>query len=94
VNNLEAFLEPLFAYFKQDRQPEEGFGDFCDRVGFEALHQFADTYTALPSEAKDQRRRVTLSSSVYEQLKQVAADRDKSMKEIVESAIAKYLASS
>ncbi len=45
--DLETTLEPLFVYFKQERklQPEpESFGDFCHRVGFEALRQFAASY--------------------------------------------------
>lgn len=92
AKNLESFLEPLFVYFKQDRKPEEGFGDFCDRIGFESLQQFSDSYipTDIPP-SKDQRRRVTLSTSMYDKLKQAAADRGKSMKEIVEAAIAEHL---
>jgi sulfite reductase (ferredoxin) len=33
AHDLESFLEPIFVYFKQDRQAGESFGDFCDRVG-------------------------------------------------------------
>jgi sulfite reductase (ferredoxin) len=47
LQKLEAALEPLFVYFKQERQHQrkiESFGDFCNRVGLEALHQFAATY--------------------------------------------------
>jgi sulfite reductase (ferredoxin) len=56
VNDLEAFLEPVFVYFKQNRQPGEGLGDFCDRVGMEAIRQFASTYelgTVTPAEQHD-----------------------------------------
>jgi sulfite reductase (ferredoxin) len=42
--DLESFLEPIFVYFKQDRKPEESFGDFCDRVGFDAIREFTVTY--------------------------------------------------
>ncbi|MEM9540967.1 MAG: sulfite reductase, ferredoxin dependent [Cyanobacteria bacterium P01_E01_bin.42] len=42
--NLEAFLEPLFVYFREDRKAEESFGVFCDRVGFDALQKYADNY--------------------------------------------------
>lgn len=48
INDLETGLEPVFAYFKQARKPEEGFGDFCDRVGMEAIRQFAETYQTEP----------------------------------------------
>ncbi len=41
---LETTFEPIFVYFKQARQPGESFGNFCDRVGLDALHQFTATY--------------------------------------------------
>jgi len=44
IDDLETFLEPLFVYFRRDRQPGESFGPFCARVGFEALRRFAATY--------------------------------------------------
>ncbi|MGB6167576.1 MAG: sulfite reductase, ferredoxin dependent, partial [Geitlerinemataceae cyanobacterium] len=40
IEDLETVFEPLFVYFKKYRKLEpqpESFGDFCDRVGFEAL---------------------------------------------------------
>jgi sulfite reductase (ferredoxin) len=43
-NDIESFLEPIFVYFKKSRQPEESFGDFCDRVGFDAIREFAAQY--------------------------------------------------
>lgn len=46
IHNLEAFLEPIFVDFKMHRLPDESFGDFCDRVGFEAMRQFTTTYLA------------------------------------------------
>ncbi|KYC40289.1 sulfite reductase [Scytonema hofmannii PCC 7110] len=53
VNDLETQLEPIFVYFKQQRQAEEKFGDFCDRVGFDAIREFAAKYeseTAMKSD--------------------------------------------
>lgn len=44
IDNLETEFEPIFVYFKQSRKPDESFGDFCDRVGFAALRQFAADY--------------------------------------------------
>ena len=41
LNDLEAELEPVFVYFKQSRQLDEKFGDFCDRVGLEAIRDAA-----------------------------------------------------
>jgi len=44
VEELETFLEPIFVYFKQERQTEESFGDFCDRVGFDAIRKYTVSY--------------------------------------------------
>lgn len=42
-NEVVATLTPLFAYFKQDRQGSETFGDFCARKGAEDLAKFSAT---------------------------------------------------
>ncbi len=45
VQDFETFLEPLFAAFKaQRRGADETFGDFCARVGFEALREAQANY--------------------------------------------------
>jgi sulfite reductase (ferredoxin) len=45
LQNMEAEFEPIFVYYKQARQAAESFGDFCDRVGFPAIREFAANYT-------------------------------------------------
>jgi sulfite reductase (ferredoxin) len=44
IHELESFLEPMFVYFKEERKPEESFGDFCDRIGFDAIREFTVGY--------------------------------------------------
>ena len=44
IDGLEDFLTPLFAYFKDNRQPGESFGVFCNRVGFEELQTFSEQF--------------------------------------------------
>lgn len=41
INDLETFFTPILTYFKQDRKPNEGFGDFCNRVGLAAIREFS-----------------------------------------------------
>mgnify|MGYP000490872319 CR=1 FL=1 len=41
LDDLEATLKPVFTFFKNERHPSESFGDFCDRVGLDAIHQCA-----------------------------------------------------
>lgn len=46
VDELETQLEPMFVYFKECRETEESFGDFCHRVGFDAIREYAAKYEA------------------------------------------------
>ncbi|MCY7335551.1 MAG: sulfite reductase, ferredoxin dependent [Chamaesiphon sp.] len=39
IDDLETFFTPILEYFKRDRKPDEGFGDFCDRVGLESIRE-------------------------------------------------------
>jgi sulfite reductase (ferredoxin) len=39
INDLETFFTPMLEYFKRDRKPDEGFGDFCNRVGLESIRE-------------------------------------------------------
>jgi sulfite reductase (ferredoxin) len=45
TDDLVETVLPLFVFFKQARQPHEAFGDFCARVGLEALRVFATAYS-------------------------------------------------
>jgi sulfite reductase (ferredoxin) len=40
LDDLEATFQPVFTFFKQERQTDESFGDFCNRVGLDAIRQF------------------------------------------------------
>ncbi|AFY94470.1 sulfite reductase, ferredoxin dependent [Chamaesiphon minutus] len=39
INDLETFFTPMLEYFKIDRKPDEGFGDFCNRVGLASIRE-------------------------------------------------------
>merc|ERR1712183_1018861 len=43
-DQLEETLEPLFRYFIQQRTEFETFGDFCNRVGLDAINNFVESY--------------------------------------------------
>jgi sulfite reductase (ferredoxin) len=45
-DELNSTLAPVLAYFKQDRQPAETFGDFCDRKGKDDLLRWTAEYAA------------------------------------------------
>ncbi|NET30624.1 MAG: sulfite reductase, ferredoxin dependent [Cyanothece sp. SIO1E1] len=98
VDHLEAELEPIFAYFKQSRQSSESFGDFCHRVGFEAIRRYAETYDpaatlAVATKPKERRtrHRIGVREDIYVRLKAVSAQQNKSMAQIVAEALESYL---
>ncbi|OHY42436.1 sulfite reductase, ferredoxin dependent [Cylindrospermopsis raciborskii CS-508] len=92
-DSLESFLEPIFVFFKKSRQGKESFGDFCDRVGLDAIRQFSSTYR--PEEVvstSKYRHRVSLHDDIYLQLKQSSVRLNKPMTQLVNEALATYLA--
>lgn len=100
VQDLEATLEPLLVLFKQQSHQgnkPESFGDFCDRIGFDALRQFSDTYdpatqTGQTGTGKSRvRHRVNLRADVYSRLKQTASTQGKTLTELASDAIDLYL---
>ncbi len=94
VDELESGLAPLFVYFRDQRQAGESFGDFCDRVGFDALRTFADSYdaAAYKPKKKDQRHRIGIYGDTYELLKQAADREGRPMSQITADAIQAYVA--
>ncbi|MEM8603963.1 MAG: sulfite reductase, ferredoxin dependent [Cyanobacteria bacterium P01_H01_bin.121] len=91
IDELEQTLEPMLVFFKQARQAGESFGDFCDRVGFEALRDFSETYVPLPQASGRRTHRVGVSDEIHAQLKQASTEQGISMAELTERAIAAYL---
>lgn len=92
LNDLETKLEPLFVLFRDTRQEQESFGDFCDRVGFAALQEFTESYVpASTRSSKENRHRISLGNDMYVLLK-AASDREgRPMSQITAEAILLYL---
>ncbi len=89
--DIEKFLEPLFAYFKQDKTEQETFGQFCQRVGFEALRTFSESYT--PKKRRRVRKnqhRVSVPDAMFVRLKQASEDEKRPMNQIVQQALEAY----
>ncbi|MEA5514912.1 sulfite reductase, ferredoxin dependent [Nodularia sp. UHCC 0506] len=89
-NDIESFLEPIFVYFKNFRKYEESFGDFCDRLGFDALREFAATYQPPTTAIGKSRHRVSLKDEVYLKLKEAANSQNRPMTELVNEALEAY----
>jgi sulfite reductase (ferredoxin) len=42
IAEIPALLRPIFVEFRSERRSGEGFGDWVDRIGFDALHELAE----------------------------------------------------
>jgi sulfite reductase (ferredoxin) len=103
VADLEKFLEPIFVYFRDNNQKKQSFGDFCHRVGFEAIRNFAKNYQ--PSDKKKakatkkatpkrkrirQEHRISLNDEWYQKLKTASNEQKRPMNQIVVEALDAY----
>lgn len=106
IAELETFLEPLLVYFRDSKQKKETFGQFCHRVGFDALRTFANKYQpsqekkgktmkkATTKKARGTRKehRISVNDQWYQKLKTVSKDDKKPMSQIVSEALESYFA--
>lgn len=93
-NDIDTTLEPLFVFFRDGRKKGESFGDFCDRVGFEALRQFSATYNAdqyTPRHTKEGRHRLSISHDLFMTLQSTADKEGRPMAQVMADALAVYL---
>lgn len=102
IANLEKFLEPLLVFFRDSKENNETFGDFCNRVDFDALRTFADQYK--PSKKKVMKKgekqprkkrnehRISVNEEWYQKLKTVSSEQKKGMNQIVSEALSAYFA--
>jgi sulfite reductase (ferredoxin) len=102
IANLEKFLEPLLVFFRDSKENNETFGDFCNRVDFDALREFADKYKASKkkvmkkgekqSRKKRNEHRISVNEEWYQKLKTVSSEQKKGMNQIVSEALSAYFA--
>lgn len=90
IEELESFLEPMFIQFKQQRELGESFGDFCDRVGFDAIREYSANYE-FPKPTKKTRHRISLNDDLYSRLKDAAASQGKPISHLAADAIEAFL---
>ncbi|ACB52528.1 ferredoxin-sulfite reductase [Crocosphaera subtropica ATCC 51142] len=91
--DIESFLEPLFVYYKEEKIHKESFGQFCQRVGFDALKTFSESYS--PKKRRRVRKnqhRVSVPDAMFARLKQASQDENRPMNHIVQQALEAYFA--
>ena len=99
VAELEAFLEPLFIYFKQSKTAGESFGEFCNRIGFDALRKFSESYelgsykqAMKHSKKRKNQRRVSVPDDMFPRLKEASKQEGRPMNQIIAEALEAYFA--
>ena len=99
INDLEVFLEPIFAYFAQERKAGESFGVFCDRVGFDAIREFSASYelggykkAAKSRRGRKNQHRVSVPDELFPRLKEASKQEGRPMKQIIAEALDAYFA--
>lgn len=102
IANLEKFFEPILVFFRDKKQNNESFGDFCHRIGFDALRKFTKKYKPVTKKTRnkvEKRRRVrqhehriSVSDAFYEQIKATSVEQKKPMKAILMEALEAYFA--
>ena len=68
---MEATLEPLLFLFKERRRAGEHFGDFCARVGFPTLRDYARGY--IPADQLAAMPTVGVTAATLQTLTELAA---------------------
>lgn len=97
IDEFEDYIEPILAFYKQYGQKEESFGEFCNRVGFDAIHDYASNYDpqqAIPTPTaggKNRRHRISIYEGLHQRLKAAADKRGTSMTKLVAEALEQYL---
>ena len=99
VEDLEEFFEPIFVFFKQNRQPGESFGPFCSRVGFDAIREFTFGYVpgSYPANLQGRKfrknqKRVSVPDELFPRLKEASRAENRPMNQIIAEALNDYFA--
>lgn len=87
VRDLEAELEPLFAFWKAARRDGEGFGYFVHRMGLDAVADYVGGYVRPEAATKE----VHVLDGVFEQLQERAAAEGKSVAHVANELLARAI---
>ncbi|ELR97979.1 sulfite reductase, ferredoxin dependent [Gloeocapsa sp. PCC 73106] len=87
ISELESFLEPILLFFRNSRRENESFGEFCHRVGFEAIRKFT---TKSEKRNRKSQHRIGIPDDAYTRLKAISLAENKPMNLIVAEALEVY----
>jgi sulfite reductase (ferredoxin) len=88
VRELEAELEPLFTFWRDNRREDEGFGYFVQRVGIDAVKAYVEGFVGSLAPTKE----VAVVEDVYTKLVERAAAEGKSVVHVANELLRKAVA--
>lgn len=89
MQNLEATLEPIFTLFYQQRRPAETLGDFCARVGFEAIKEYSFGFVSTTDTSN--LKQIGLPEDLYKSLEALAETKGRSLQHVACEALRHYV---
>ncbi|KAG5517551.1 hypothetical protein RHGRI_038075 [Rhododendron griersonianum] len=93
IQELEKVMEPLFYYWKKQRQSRESFGDFTNRLGFEKLQEYVDKWEGLPDSSNRYNLKVFTDRETYNRVDELAKLQDKTAHQLAMDVIRNFVAS-
>ncbi|XP_074310559.1 sulfite reductase 1 [ferredoxin], chloroplastic-like [Silene latifolia] len=92
IQELEKVLEPLFYYWRRNRNAKESFGDFSNRMGFEKLQGFVDNWEGIPNSPGKFRLGLFADEETYVAVDKLAKLQDKTAHQLAMEIIRNYIA--
>ncbi|KAH9605817.1 hypothetical protein KSS87_020411 [Heliosperma pusillum] len=92
IQELEKVLEPLFYYWRRNRNAKESFGDFSNRMGFEKLQEFVDNWEGIPKSLEKFRLGLFADEETYLAVDKLAKLQNKTAHQLAMEIIRNYVA--
>ena len=89
MQNLEPTLEPILYLYRQQRRHAETLGDFCARVGFDAIRKYSFGFVSESEASK--LPQIGLPEDVYRSLQTLADKQGKSLAHVACEAVKHYV---
>lgn len=87
IGELESVLEPLLFYYGQAADPDEGFGDFCARMGMKNLQEYSTGY--IPASKQGELPSVKVESTLHGKLEELAKVQGKTLTHLANELLSK-----
>lgn len=92
IQELEKVLEPLFYYWRRNRDGKESFGEFTNRLGFEKLQGLVDKWEGVPEGSGRFNLKLFADKETYQAVDELAKVQNKTAHQLAMEVIRNYVA--